>query len=241
MGWGAKPFWGLWGWGHLGPHPGSRGAALAPPGTPHTSSCTLSDRRLIGDPDSTTSQAAWPAARTLWDPSCPLTPLSVGTWFGWHALAAGLGGWMTGSKGRVPAFQRPLGDSALESEVSCEPGHLTAPPPTHTCTLPPSWSQGPKPTSGQELRGQSSRAGLGAQEKVRVERCSCLSTQVPAFVLGARSSLPRSEQRALLRGGGGPLVRPLMGNAREAPWLAVVTDTSGDPSLQEERQTGEAS
>ena len=40
---------------------------------------------------------------------------------------------------------------------------------------------------------------------------------------------------------GGPLMRPLMGTAREIPWLAMVTDVSGDPSLQEERQTGEAS
>lgn len=177
----------------------------------------------------------------------PLGPqLPPGTPLGWHAV------WLARScrwswrvddrfKRACPRLPEPLGDSALESEVSCEPGHLTAPPPTHTCTLPPSWSQGPKPTSGQELRGQSSRAGLGAQEKARVERCSRLSTQGPAFVLGARSSPPRSEQRALLRGGGGPLVQPLMGNAREAPWLAVVTDTSGDPSLQEERQTGEAS
>ena len=113
VGWGAKPFSGRRGWGHLVPHPGSTGAALAPPGTPHTSSCTLSDGRLIGDPASTTSQAAWPAARTLWDPSCPLAPLSVGTRFGWHALAAGPGGWMTGSNGRVPAFQSPWGTQPL--------------------------------------------------------------------------------------------------------------------------------
>ena len=159
---------------------------------PHTSSCTLSDGRLIGDPDSTTSQATRPADRTLWDPSCPDTPL------GWHVV------WLARScrwSWRVhDRFKRagPRLPEPPESAVSCEPGHLTAPPPTHPCTLPPSWSQGPKPTSGQELRGQSSRAGLGTQEKVHVERCSCLSTQGPAFVLGARSSLPRSEQRALL-------------------------------------------
>ena len=39
-----------------------------------TSSCTLSNGRLIGDSDSTKSQAARPAARTLWGPSCPRHP-----------------------------------------------------------------------------------------------------------------------------------------------------------------------